>query len=681
MSQKLFNELGLSPELLQAVEKMGFEQASPIQSEAIPPLMQGRDMIGQSQTGSGKTAAFGIPVVERVDASLRKPQAIILCPTRELASQVAEEIAKLATFKQGVRELPIYGGASYERQFRGLNAGPQIVIGTPGRVVDHIGNGALDLSHVKTIVLDEADRMVDMGFREELDKILEAIPAEGRQTVLFSATLPTQIVNIIERFTKDPVRVKIQATAATVPSIDQGYIEVDFRSKTEVLCRLLDMNDVKYGIIFGFTKVQVDELTDALNARGYSADKLHGDMTQMMRERVMKRFRERQIELLVATDVAARGLDVDDLEIVFNYELPHDPEDYVHRIGRTGRAGKSGKAISLVSGREYGRLQQIVRFTKTQIPRLKVPLREELQEKHTNRLVEDIRATIEAKEYTARDELVDNLLETNTPTEVISALVHMLAEEKVRPVERIREDDPRPQRGERPVREPRLPREPGAPSGGGGGGGSDEGGAWIRLNLGRNAGILAGDVVGCIAGESGVDRSVIGRIEILPTITLVQVTPETADQILQAVNGANLRGRRVGAAMGEAPKPQFERRGPPRQFRDEGGGGGFDRGPRGGYGGGPRGGGGYGGGGYGGGGYGGGGGGYGGGGGGYDRGPRGGFGGGPRRSSYGGGGYGGGGYDEGGGGGARPPRRSFGGEGYRNDSPPPPRRAERDFDE
>lgn len=676
MSQKLFTELGLSPEILQAVAKMGFEQASPIQSEAIPHLLLGKDMIGQSQTGSGKTAAFGIPAVEKVDPNLRAPQVLILCPTRELASQVAEEIAKLAAFKQGVRELPIYGGASYERQFRGLKAGPQIVIGTPGRLVDHVGNGALDLSKVKMVVLDEADRMVDMGFREELDKILEAVPEEGRQTVLFSATLPSTIVKIIERFTKDPVRVRIEATAANVPSIEQGYIEVDYRSKTEVLCRLLDMHDVKYGIIFGFTKIQVDELTDALTARGYSADKLHGDMTQMMRERVMKRFRERQIELLVATDVAARGLDVDDLEIVFNYELPHDPEDYVHRIGRTGRAGKSGKAITLVSGREFGRLQQVMRFTKLQMPRLKVPLQEELQEKHTSRLVDDIRSTIEAKEYKARDELVDTLLETSTPTEVISALIHLLAEEKVRPVERIREDDPRiqqrPERGAprgepREPREARAPREASGPS-------TDENGTWIRLNLGRNAGILAGDVVGCIAGESNVDRSAIGRIEILPTITLVQVSAESADQILEAINGANMRGRRIGASLGQAPQPQFERRGPPtRRFRDDQGGGGGG----GGYGGGgggysPRGGGD----GYGpprGGGYGGGGGGYGGGGygaqrgGGYNTGGGGGYGGA-------GGGYGGGGY--GGGGAARPPRR-----GNYGDSAPPPRRVERDFEE
>ena len=318
------------------------------------------------------------------------------------------------------------------------------------------------------------------------------------------------------------------------------------------------------------------QLTDALVARGYAADKLHGDMTQMMRERVMKRFREHKIDLLVATDVAARGLDVDDLEIVFNYELPHDPEDYVHRIGRTGRAGKSGKAITLVSGREYGRLQQVFRFTKNQFPRVKVPKVDELEQKHANRLVESVRATLESKDYKPQDELVDSLLENSTPTEVISALLHMLAEEKVRPVERIKEDNLRTEYAERPQqpreqREPRAPRERReftgdiSPV-------NDQTGAWIRINVGRNAGVLPGDVVGCVAGESGLDRSVIGRIEILPTITLVQVANEHSEQILHAIDGARLKSRRVSASPGQPPQPQGDRRPP---FRPAGGGGGF----------------------------------------------------------------------------------------------------------
>ncbi len=641
MSQKLFAELGLSPEILKAVEKMGFETASPIQAEAIPHLLEGKDMIGQSATGSGKTAAFAIPAIERVDASAARPQVLILCPTRELASQVAEEVAKLAAFKKGVRELPIYGGASYDRQFRGLRAGPQIIIGTPGRVVDHIGNGALQMDSIKTIILDEADRMLDMGFREELDQVLQAVPEEGRQTVLFSATMPEGIRNIIARFTKDPVRVKIENTAATIPAIEQGYVDVDWRSKTEALCRMLDVNDVKYGIIFCFTKLQTDEVCEALNARGYSADKLHGDMTQAMRERVMKRFRERKIELLVATDVAARGLDVDDLEIVFNYELPHDPEDYVHRIGRTGRAGKSGKAISLISGREYGRLQQVMRFTKTQIPRLPVPKIDEVSQKQTDRLTESLKECLDAGEYPVQDELVEKLLTDHTPNQIISALMYLLNDELARPVERIREDDQRApaQRRPAPTREPRAPHTGEVT------GVTDQNSAWLKLSVGRNAGLMPGDVVGCIAGESGLPREVIGAIRILPTLTLVQVAREHAEQILQAINGVRLRNMRLSAAEGSPPAPMGEGRpsGPRRPNRErEDFDGGGERGwedahrPSRGYGEGGSGGPGFGRSGFGAGGH------------------------GPARRPYGGAGRGFG-----------PPRRSFGGEG---ESAPPPRR-------
>ena len=348
MEKKPFTELGLSPETLKAVARMGFEEASPVQSAAIPVLMTGRDVVGQSQTGSGKTAAFAIPLIEKVRGERRVPQGLILCPTRELAMQVAEEVAKLALFKKGVRELPIYGGASYDRQLRGLRDGAQIIIGTPGRVMDHLERGTLKLDEVTTVVLDEADRMLDMGFREDIEKILSQAPAE-RQTVLFSATVPPPIRDIIRRFTKDPAQVRIESPVLTVPAIEQVYYEVDRRSKLEVLCRLLDLEEVNLGIIFCATKIMVDELTSHLAARGYRAEALHGDLSQAMRERVMSRFRNHACELLVATDVAARGLDVDDVEVVFNYDLPHDGEDYVHRIGRTGRAGKTGKAITFVA--------------------------------------------------------------------------------------------------------------------------------------------------------------------------------------------------------------------------------------------------------------------------------------------------------------------------------------------
>lgn len=623
----MFSELGLSESILKAVEKLGFEQASPIQSEAIPPLLEGKDLIGQSQTGSGKTAAFGIPAVERVDDQLHQPQVLILCPTRELASQVAEEIAKLAAFRPGVRELPIYGGASYERQFRGLRNGPQIVIGTPGRLIDHIENGALNLEAVKMVVLDEGDRMLDMGFREDIEKILQATH-DDRQTVIFSATLPPAIKAIIKDFTKEPVHVKIEATAVTMPAIEQSYVEVDFRSKTEVLCRLLDVHDVSYGIIFGFTKAQVDEVTEALLARGYSADKLHGDMAQNMRERVMKRFREHQFDLLVATDVAARGLDVDDLEIVFNYELPHDPEDYVHRIGRTGRAGKTGKAISLISGREYGRLQQVMRFTKGQLQRISVPLISEVEERRATRTADLIRETLEGSDFKPQESLVEELGNSGySPNQIIAALMHLLGEETGRPLERIREDDPRAPKGrredrgerpERPERPARFERGERFDRGEGGdrrerferpergprkfnegpsvGRIDDSNGAWIKLSVGSNAGVEPRDIVGAITGEAGVSREVIGTIKVFPAITLAQVLADEADNIINSIKGAKLRGKSVNAMHGTPPTPggggggnsggprRFggDRDGPPRSrkpFRESGGGR-FERGER-----------------------------------------------------------------------------------------------------
>jgi ATP-dependent RNA helicase DeaD len=557
MQTKLFSELGLSPELLKAVERMGFEKASPIQAEAIPRLIAGADVFGQSQTGSGKTAAFGIPAVERVDAAQRGVQVLVLCPTRELATQVAEEIAKLAHFKKGVRELPIYGGASYDRQFRGLQAGPQIVIGTPGRVIDHLQRGTLRIDALRMLVLDEADRMLDMGFREDIERILESVPKE-RQTVLFSATLPPPIRRWIDRFTRSAEHIKIEAQSIAVPAIDQSYVEADWRSKTEALCRLIDFHDVSYGIIFGATKAQVDELTETLAARGYDAEKLHGDMIQSMRERVMKRFRERKFEFLVATDVAARGLDVEELQAVFNFELPHDPEDYVHRIGRTGRAGRSGRAISLVSGQEYGRLQQIQRFLQVRMRRESVPRVDELEQKAAGRIVDSLRETLIAGGYKKQDELLNQLTgEGHSAGDMVSALMHLLAAETGRPTQSIAEDQPKPSRFERPERPMRE-----GPSGVGRKASRNAAPGdmlWLKFNVGENAGAMPGDFVGCIAGESGLPREVVGTIRMLPDFTLVEVSREHVEQILGAVNGSRLRNRRVAAVIGHPPTG-----GPPR---------------------------------------------------------------------------------------------------------------------
>ena len=452
MTSRLFSELGLSAEVLQAVEKLGFEQTAPIQAEAIPVLMAGKDVVGQSQTGSGKTAAFGIPAVEKVDAARREVQVLILCPTRELAVQVSEEIHKLALFKRGIQTLPIYGGQSYERQFYGLKQGAQIVIGTPGRVMDHMRRGTLRLETVKMAILDEADVMLDMGFRDDIELILQAAPAE-RQTVFFSATMPKPILDLIGKYSREPQTVKIEQKAMTVPTVEQVYYEVDRRHKMELLTRLIDLHDLKLGIIFCNTKRMVDDLVDYLEAAGYQADRLHGDMTQNMRDRVMNKFRQSGVEFLVATDVAARGIDVDDVEVVFNYDLPYDPEDYVHRIGRTGRAGKSGLAISLVPYRELFQIRNIERFSNARIQRGKIPTADEVAEARENVFLDKLRALLASGAYPRYEHLLERLLDEGfTSADVASALIHQLQSgEAAKPAPRAEEYE-RPPREDRPGR-------------------------------------------------------------------------------------------------------------------------------------------------------------------------------------------------------------------------------------
>src|SRR5712671_2681458 len=426
MTPKLFSELGLSAEVLKAIDKLGFEQAAPIQAGAIPILMSGGDVVGQSQTGSGKTAAFAVPAIEKVDVKQRGVQVLILCPTRELAIQVSEEVHKLAHFKHGLHALPVYGGQSFERQLAGLKQGANIVIGTPGRVMDHMRRGTLKLAGLKMVILDEVDVMLNMGFRDDIEIILQGTPAE-RQTVFFSATIPRPIQQLIEKYSRNPQSVRIEQTALTVPTVEQEYYEVDRRFKVELLTRLIDIHDLKLGIVFCNTRRMVDDLVEHLNAQGYSADRLHGDMTQVMRDRVMNKFRKSGLEFLVATDVAARGIDVDDVQVVFNYDLPYDVEDYLHRIGRTGRAGRSGRAISFVAGREIFQIYNIERFTKTKIQRGKPPTADEVEDARANVFLDKIRATLKSGDFKRQDHLVERLLEEGfSSTDIASALLHQL---------------------------------------------------------------------------------------------------------------------------------------------------------------------------------------------------------------------------------------------------------------
>ncbi len=607
MEKRPFNELGLSPEILKAVDKMGFEEASPIQTAVIPHGLAGKDVVGQSATGSGKTAAFAIPAIEKVDVRMKQVQVLVLCPTRELAVQVAEEFGKLAFFKKGLMEVPIYGGQSYERQFRALHAGAQVVIGTPGRVMDHMARGTLKLDALKVIVLDEADRMLDMGFRDDIEHILKSVP-EQRQCLFFSATMPRLIQDLIKRYTRDPVWVRIEAHALNAPQVEQIYFEVDRRSKIELLTRLIDLHDFRFGIIFCSTKIMVDELDEHLHARGYSTDRLHGDITQAQRTRVMDKFRRRGFEFLVATDVAARGLDVDDLEVVFNFDLPNDAEDYTHRIGRTGRAGKKGMAFTFVAGRELYKMQNMIHYGRLKIRRERVPSMDEVEEAKGNVFFERLRATLEEKKFQSHDEMVQRLIEQGyTSTDIASALIHLLQGAAGEPpakgagtkAERIAANEaPKPVRPAAP-RDPEITRAPflaKAPAGGSASRptaagreasppssasparstyeqpayekptgdrfaaqkrtfdrkprtGREPGFSTVTFNVGRAQLVTPADLVGKIAGVTRLPANVVGAIDIHEEHTNVDVATEHAETVIAKLTGIRIKNQSLKPAI------------------------------------------------------------------------------------------------------------------------------------
>ncbi|MFW5873941.1 MAG: DEAD/DEAH box helicase [Verrucomicrobiota bacterium] len=438
--QITFSELGLRAELLEGIHRLGYESPSPIQARTIPVALSGRDIVGLSQTGSGKTAAFGLPALERIDVDLMETQALVLCPTRELAVQVCEEIHRLASALKGFTAIAVYGGAPIDRQIRGLRKGAHVVVGTPGRVMDHLRRKTFNTDSIRLCVLDEADRMLDMGFREDMEVILDGIPEE-RQTFFFSATMNKGVSGLIKAFSRDAQLIEIERKALTVDTIDQCYYEVRNRSKIEVLSRLLDLETDPRGIVFCNTKQMVEEACEALSLRGYVVDRIHGDVTQQNRERVIRKFREGTVEMLVATDVAARGLDIDDVSVVFNYDLPYDPEDYVHRIGRTGRAGRSGKSITFVYGRDIYRLQAIERYTRQVIRRARIPTQEEMEGRRADKVFNQVRDLLESGEFSNHEHLIDRLLDAgHLPTDIASALFDLLRRQDKRETERIAED-------------------------------------------------------------------------------------------------------------------------------------------------------------------------------------------------------------------------------------------------
>lgn len=442
-----FQELGLSPATLKAVLNMGFEEATPIQSETIPLSLANKDLIGQAQTGTGKTAAFGIPLVEKVDLSVDAIQGIIIAPTRELAIQVSEELYKIGSGKR-VRVLPIYGGQDISRQIRSLKKYPHIIVGTPGRVLDHINRKTLRLDKVHTAILDEADEMLNMGFIEDIEAILAQIPTE-RQTLLFSATMPAPIQRMAERFMHEPQVVRVKTKEMTVPAIEQFYLEVIEKNKFDVLTRLLDIQSPELAIVFGRTKRRVDELAEALTLRGYTAEGIHGDLSQAKRMSVLRKFKEGSIDVLVATDVAARGLDISGVTHVYNFDIPQDPESYVHRIGRTGRAGKTGVALTFITPREKSYLAVVERTTRHKMEKMKTPTLDEALEGQQKAVVEKIVQTIESNNLHYYKAAAQELLEGNDAEVVVAAVLKMLTKEPDETPVKLTEEHPLPQRRDR----------------------------------------------------------------------------------------------------------------------------------------------------------------------------------------------------------------------------------------
>ena len=551
---KTFAEFAISEEVLQAISDMGFEEPTPIQLMAIPQILEGNDVTGQAQTGTGKTAAFGIPIIERLDPENKNVQALVLSPTRELTIQTAEEFSRLMKYKHGLNVVPIYGGQPIDRQLRALRGPVQVVIGTPGRVIDHINRGTLHLDEVSMFVLDEADQMLDMGFREDIEAIFRETPAE-RQTILFSATMPGPILDITKRFQKDPVFVKITRRELTVPQIEQTYIEVRERDKLEALCRMLDINNPELAIVFCNTKRTVDDLMSRMQARGYFVEALHGDMKQIQRDRVMARFRAGSIDVLIATDVAARGIDVDDVDIVFNYDVPQDVEYYVHRIGRTGRAGRTGKSVTFVAPREIYKLRDIQRYAKIKIAKTPIPSLDDVAEMKQQLFLDKVRDVMKAGELEIYLPLVEQLLETETDgeeqevtsIEVAAALLKMhLEDSKTSMSEEIVELQPRaepvPFKGE--VEEGTYENC-----------GAEPGMVRFRITLGKNQQIRPKDIVGAFAGECDIPGSAIGRIDLYSNYSFVEVPLEHADHVAEVMGGATIRGKELQISVA-TPRPE-----------------------------------------------------------------------------------------------------------------------------
>lgn len=519
----LFETMNLSHELLKAMEKIGYQTPTEIQVKTIPLLLEGKDVIGRSNTGTGKTAAFGIPAIERVDPSIKKVQVLILSPTRELAMQICDEMRRFAQFKEGVKMVSVYGGQPIERQIRDLKTA-NVVIGTPGRVMDHMRRKTLKLQNIQTVILDEADEMLNMGFYEDIKTILSEVPEE-RQTVLFSATMPPAIMEITAEFQKDPVTVIVNQGQRTLDAIEQTYYQVPMGRKKDVINILLQVYEPKRSIIFCNTKKMVDELVIYLNEHGFKAIGLHGDMKQNLRTQVMDNYKSGRIHILVATDVAARGIDVENIEAVFNYDIPQDDEYYIHRIGRTGRAGKTGRAFTLVTNRkQIYWLRDMSRTTKSQITEHPIPSAEDMMAKKEDKLLKKVTKALQEDYEEQWGSLVDSLLEENCDCRRLACTLMGLVAGKDKHT---------------------LPVVKSAASDRKQGGSSQGGRVKLSVNIGRNERIAPNFIVGAIVEETGLPASAIGKIDIYHDHTIVDMNADDAKLVLEQMEESRIKNKRV----------------------------------------------------------------------------------------------------------------------------------------
>jgi len=571
-AETTFADLGLSELLLESITAVGYTKPSMIQERTIPALLAGQDVIAQAQTGSGKTAAFGLPIIEAIDRKSRGVQALVLCPTRELAIQVSEALESYGRHKR-IETLAIYGGQPYDRQIRGLQRGVQIVVGTPGRVMDHMRRGTLQLDNLKFFVLDEADEMLDMGFIDDIEWILQEVPEE-RQTALFSATMPPRIAELSNRYMNDAQHIQVRGKQMTVAEIRQTSYEIPRGRKMDALARILEAETPSSAIIFCRTKHGCDELGEGLMQRGFAVETLHGDLSQAQRDRVMRRFRSGQADILIATDVAARGLDIPDVSHVINYDLPESAETYVHRIGRTGRAGKSGEAISMVGPRDFRWLRQLERITRARVEPRNLPTANDVNNRRREVLKQIVTKELENEDaYAAYTETVQSLLEEFDPANVAAALLKLYAVETGRSTTEVAsENDIAAQAA--PVR--RGPAQP-----------SENGMTRLFINIGRNLRVRPQDIVGAIANEANVPGRSIGAIDILDTYTFVDVPSDAAARVIEVLNNSAIKGRPVNVEIATAPAAGERRERSEGGYRggrrDGGNGGGYRGGSRGGY--------------------------------------------------------------------------------------------------